>query len=486
MLPPLDAAARARLESEILPRLLPAARWYRAKSRPLARVEVAREVALGDAARLLWVRCSYTDGGLNETYLFPASPDAASEASADSALHAGLLRLVLAGESLPGSDGGQLAGRAGQRAPAMADGASRLLGLEQSNTSILFDQPGRRLFLKLYRQVAAGKNPDAELIAHLSERAGFTAVPAYVGALEYEPADGSAAESVGLLQEFVGGRRDAWEVFVERARAHVSGRSDFDPGPTELARRLGELTAQMHAALAAHWNDPALDATALDAPDFDRLRGRLEESLGRIERAAQQPHRLPRLAEHVVRVNLTAEWFRKVRATHARRLAQAAGHRLPKTRVHGDFHLGQILLGDAGDAVFLDFEGEPARPAEERRQRQSPLFDVAGMLRSFDYAGQVAVEFRGDTIPEPTSPLFAASNRAASWTRHCEEFFLPAYLRVATAAGLMGEGNGWRALLDALTLEKACYELAYELDNRPDWAPIPLAGIGPLLAEPLS
>ena len=462
MLDPLEPAARARLESEILPRLLPAARWYRAKSRPLASVAVAREVVLGEATRLLWARCNYADGGPDETYLFPATADATAEATAEPAFHAALLRLALGGDPRPGSDGGRLVGRAGHRAPTFANAASRLLGLEQSNTSILFEQPSGRLFLKLYRQVAAGKNPDAELIAHLSERAGFTAVPAYVGALEYEPRDGGPAESIGLLQEFAFGRRDAWEVFVERGRSHLAG-SENDAWAASVAAALGAQTAAMHVALASGWNDPATNAAALGPADFARLTARVDESLARLS---------------LVTVGATSLPLPQIRAEHAKRLAAADGHGLPKTRVHGDFHLGQILLDDAGGAVFLDFEGEPARTAEERRRPQPPLFDVAGMIRSFAYAGAFAAGI--EAAP-------ARAERGAAWGRHLADKFLAAYEPPARAAGLLGEGDAWRSLLDALVLEKACYELAYELNNRPAWVPIPLAGIRQILERvPLS
>jgi maltokinase len=309
---------------------------------------------------------------------------------------------------------------------------SRVLTGEQSNTSIVFDEDGRpTIILKLFRTLHHGENPDVTVQRALSD-AGSPYVPRFLGSVDAEwpdvgRLDRLARGTLGFAQEFLPGVRDGWSIAVEAAR----DRRDF----TEAAHDLGVAVAGVHAALAETLPTRAgrsSDASAAVASWRRRLAIAAAEAPGVADRREA--------IDAVYRGVFDRRWPRL-------------------QRVHGDLHLGQVLAVPHGGWRLVDFEGEPMRPMEERALPDVPLRDVAGMLRSFDYASAVG--------GGPDAAGWAAESRAA---------FVAAYAESAPSPVLDVD------LLRALVLDKAVYESVYEARNRPDWLPIPLAGIDAALA----
>jgi len=309
---------------------------------------------------------------------------------------------------------------------------SRVLTGEQSNTSIVFDEDhSPTIILKLFRTLHHGENPDVTVQRALSN-AGSPYVPRFLGSLDVEWPDvgrgsGVAQGTLGFAQEFLPGVRDGWAIALEAAR---DGR-DF----TEAARDLGTAIAGVHGALGVELT--TREATPQDVESTEvAWRRRLRIA------AAEVPAVADRLAtiDAVYTSALERPWPRL-------------------QRIHGDLHLGQVLAVPQGGWRIVDFEGEPLRPMQERAIPDLPPRDVAGMLRSFDYASAVGGG------PDP-----------ASWAATCCAAFLDAYSASEGSVELDPE------LLRALVLDKAVYESIYEARNRPDWLPVPLAGIDNALA----
>lgn len=350
---------------------------------------------------------------------------------------AALLELLTAEQELPAAEGpGAVRGRRARGSGALtwAPGPtrSRVLAGEQSNTSIIFDaDSGPGVVLKVFRILNPGENPDVVLQQALAE-AGSTRVPAPLGAVEGDWADGTGGVRRGHLafaQEFLPGVRDAWRVALGSAAAGA----DFTP----RSRALGEALAEVHRLLAV----------ALPVRDADDV-ARAELRAAWLRRASEAVATVPQLAEHeaTVREVLLAG-------------AHAPWPRLQ--RIHGDLHLGQVLDAPGRGWVLLDFEGEPLRPLAERNEPDLALRDVAGMLRSFDYAA-----------------ASAGGANAAGWAERSRRAFLDGY---GSAAGRHPAQDA--ALLRALVLDKALYEAVYEARNRPDWLWIPVQGVLRTLRE---
>lgn len=309
---------------------------------------------------------------------------------------------------------------------------SRVLTGEQSNTSIVYDVDGSpTIILKLFRTLHHGENPDVTVQRVLSE-AGSPYVPRFYGSADAEWPDvgrdsGTARGTLGFAQEFLPGVRDGWAIALDAAR---EGR-DF----TDAAHDLGVAVAGVHGALS----------DALGSVEAS------PEQLAAVGRAWRR-----RLAIASAEVPAVADRLAAIDAVYAAALDRP----WPRPqRIHGDLHLGQVLAVPHGGWRIVDFEGEPLRPMAERATPDLPPRDVAGMLRSFDYAGAVG-----------------AGPDAAAWAAACREAFLTAY---ADAPGAITLDP---VLLRALVLDKAVYESIYEARNRPDWLPVPLAGIDAALA----
>ncbi len=471
---PLSETDRKALETRLLPAWLPARRWWRSKSRALRTLSIEAAIPVTRRAIFCVVHAGF-DRGEPELYAVPlslASPEGAQEFPGDAvagALGDGNLVLdachdpdfraamleLLAGKADAKGDGGLLRGRpefSGDFAGPNGAGThpvTRLYAGEQSNTSFSYDG---RIAVKLYRRFETGIHPEPEMLRFL-RRAGYRGAPAFLSALEWVPADGSQPRTLALAQEFVRDARDAWAHAVGELR-RAPGEGALPESLTRLAATLGGRVGELHAALASRRGDPDFAPEPLTGADLAHARA---SSLKRLEEAA-------RLLPGGMAANLRA----KLHGT------PAFGS---KIRVHGDLHLGQILLTEKGP-LLLDFEGEPGRPLAEARRKASPLRDAAGMLRSFHYAAHVAArEASGGETPGARAEAFA-DDLASSLS----DAFLATYFESAAASGVFPERAGdrpeIRALLSFFVLEKALYELEYERNNRPGWIDIPVRGLG--------
>jgi maltokinase len=325
-------------------------------------------------------------------------------------------------------------------------GEVRPMGSEQSNSSLVL---GEQLVLKLYRRIAPGMNPELEVLRFLTER-GFEHTAALEGYISYE---GRPLEAtLATVQEFVPAQGDGWELALDSL---AGGRPNWIP---EHARRLGEVTALLHNALASDPSDPHFAPEEPSTEALALLSASVDEEIEQVFAALPD---IPALAD----VRGRGEEVRE----HLRLLTNI-GHVGRVIRTHGDYHLGQALWTDEGDWLVLDFEGEPARSVAERRRKTSPLRDVAGMVRSFAYAASAAHIQRGVEPPE-------------GWEERCRSEFLDGYFETADAGLLPLTRDQAERLLTVFELEKAVYELRYELHNRPGWVAIPAAGILRMLEQ---
>jgi maltose alpha-D-glucosyltransferase/alpha-amylase len=378
----------------------------------------------------------------------------------------------------------------------------RIGSAEQSNTSVLY---GKKLILKLFRRLQPGENPDVEIGRFLTEVAHFPRIAPFLGEIAITPASGEKT-TTAMLQGLVANQGDGWEWFLNQLASFfesvavssapieipTAGFMSVIEVPSELlhsagaslvaAALLGRRTAEMHLALATETRDPAFTAEPFSADDLNRDSLRIQDQLASAMEALKA--KFTSLPDEITGEAALLLSLRRELTDRARNLAtgDAGGKRI---RIHGDYHLGQTLrvAGDsgqetsaAGDFVLLDFEGEPARPIAERRRKQSPLRDVAGMIRSFSYAAQSALaQFL--VVRESGSELNLRA-WARLWENAASAEFLRAY-RTAIAADptLLPSAERAQALLTVYLLEKALYELLYELNNRPAWLRIPLAGI---------
>lgn len=408
----------------------------------------------------------------------PAGPGVLFDAVEDPRFRAALGRGFAAGASFGG------AGTRWRLEPESAGDPARLVaasprlgGAEQSNTSICF---GDRAILKLYRRLEPGENPDVEITRFLTRRARFERVPAFLGALRFEDADGTTTVA-GIVQRFIRASGDGWSHALDQVRRALAtgGEPGADGGPfASEARGLGKVTRALHEALACDAADPAFAPERANAETVAAWRSGVERQvasaldlLGARLSEGAVPAAVARPARELVagRGKATAR---------AAALAEAAAADPGSLiRHHGDYHLGQVLRTLDGDWVVTDFEGEPSRPIAERRRKTSALRDVAGMLRSFAYAA--AAGARGSS--EPAAPSGALATAAEVWRRSARRNFLAGYFASGIGGILPSSAAAAHALTALFELEKAFYELAYEIHSRPDWIEIPLGGILALL-----
>ncbi|MEN3340606.1 MAG: maltokinase, partial [Actinomycetota bacterium] len=322
---------------------------------------------------------------------------------------------------------------------------ARSVDAEQSNSSVVFDD---ELILKVFRRLEPGINPELEMLRFLTEH-GYPHVAALGGWYAYS--GGPLGATLGIVQEFVRGGLDGWELAL---RELSSAPEAF------LGRlgRLGEVTGRMHSALASEPNDPAFCSETPSVESLGLLTATVDEQIERV--FFDLPQDDERLAPILGRGEEVREHLRLL--THAGEIGKII-------RVHGDYHLGQTMWVE-DDWVILDFEGEPARSLTERRRKRSALRDVAGMLRSFAYVSSAASLLRGVEPPE-------------GWEEQARTRFLDGYLGTVDSSLLPSGQLAIERLLAVFELEKAVYELRYELDNRPEWVGIPVAGILRLIEQ---
>jgi maltose alpha-D-glucosyltransferase/alpha-amylase len=354
---------------------------------------------------------------------------------------------------------------------------------EQSNTSVFFD---RRLILKSIRRPESGINPDFEMLRFLAARPGFDHVPRLAGWMEY--AGPGETATVALLQHFVANTGDGWTHMLARLGdlcerlAAADNAADVEERVAALgvealteAHELGAVTGRLHAALASDSGPPDFRPEPITGEDVGRWRHALVRDLDRLTaEIAAASARMPPADRAALESLLNARARIERAGDDLVQLADGTAH---KIRCHGDYHLGQVLK-TAESFVVIDFEGEPARSVDERRAKQCPLRDVAGMLRSFDYVAHTALAARPEAGRARLRPALEA------WKQLATRAFLSGYLMAAGKSPerlLPRSPEVLRRACAAFELEKACYELRYELNNRPDWISIPLAGISRLL-----
>jgi maltose alpha-D-glucosyltransferase / alpha-amylase len=379
----------------------------------------------------------------------------------------------------------------------------QLVRVEQSNTSLLY---GNELFFKLFRKLDQGVNPDLEIARQLT-RKGFAHTPEVAGELSYRVGD--ASSTLGVMKRYVPNEGDAWSytldalgAFYERlvSQRPRARRTRLDVGTLlecsrseppeeahellgpylESARLLGVRTAEMHGALASVTDRREFAPEPFSALYQRSLYQSMRNLSGRVFQALERRiDTLPEAARRPGRevLDRRGEILDRMRAVVGEKMEAQ------RIRTHGDYHLGQVLY-TGRDFVVIDFEGEPARALTERRLKRSPLSDVAGMLRSFSYAAYTALadeELRGLARPDELKELDPWARFWAAWT---SAVFLRAYRAEAAdqdARFLPAREDHMRVLLEAHLLEKAVYELGYELNNRPDWIGVPLHGLRQLL-----
>ena len=524
----LEGGARARLE-DALPGFLRSQRWFGGKARRLRSVHLSRAIPVpmeAEIALVTSVGVDYTDGAA-ESYLLPLAyaegeraaalrrefptsivanlkTDTGSEgilfdALVDETFAAALLGAIANRRRLR-SDGNLLVGSRMRSAHALHETVDsiRLMRDEQSNTSVIFSD---RFILKVFRRLERGVNPDLELGRFLTKKGGVS-TPKVAGFLEHRSPEGNT--TLGILHEFVPNQGSAWtytlaevERYYERALAlgsceeanqplrHPLDLTEQAPSPLardllgtylETARLLGTRTAELHRALASEPDNPEFApepfTTLYQRSLFQSMQSHLTPVFNLL---GDRINQLPEPVQESARAVLAQK------PAIVKRMRSLLGSKLSGMRIrhHGDYHLGQVLY-TGRDFVILDFEGEPARPLSERKLKRSALRDVAGMLRSFHYAAFAPLlrHRGGGARPD----LSAVEPWARFWLAWASSSFLKAYLaEVGTASFLPKKREEVRVLLDTFVLEKAVYELGYELNNRPDWVRIPLQGIEDLL-----
>jgi maltose alpha-D-glucosyltransferase/alpha-amylase len=525
-----DADLRA-LEA-VLPDYISGCRWFGGKAHRLKSAAVTETIPIsgsGMEARLALVQVQYADAG-PESYALPLAcafgagaaeieeraplsvvarvrrGEAAGvlhDATADPRFCAVLLDAIRRRRRFK-ARGGALLAAPTRALKGIDDGAgveASILKGEQSNTSIVF---GDKLILKLFRRLEAGTNPDLEIGRFLTERTSFSHTPPVAGMLTLERRGGPAS-TVGILQGFVPNQGDAWRytlstlpAFFERAMVHSPGGDDVAGSLVDLLRRdlpetateligsylgtaelLGQRTAEFHCALASRPDDaefaPESFSSLYQRSLYQSMRNRARETFKLLRAQARGlPAASRRMAQAVIDQEAAVD--KRMRAILGRKLSAS------RIRCHGDYHLGQVLY-TGKDVAIIDFEGEPSRSLSERRIKRSPLRDVAGMLRSFHYAVYNAWADRGVggvLRPEDQKRLEPAAH---FWYRCVAATFLKSYVEGSGVSVFLPRSDEELGLLlDVYMLEKALYEIGYELNSRPEWVHIPLRGVLDLLA----
>ena len=452
----------AGLDEQALTDFVLEQRWFGSKSREVAHVTVAdstvaREEEPALALALVEIRFH---PGTHEIYHVPVGVRSASsgwsdgriaevdgfvlyDATQDPELAAELAALMREQRTLEAPEGATIEFRSVSEVEGELDRPQEIrpMGVEQSNTSLVFDD---KLVLKLYRRLEPGVNPELELLRFLTEH-GFPNIPPLEGWAQYlgKPMDSTLA----TLQHFVASEGDGWKQALDSLADDVEGFLG-------RLRRLGEVTGAMHTVLASDSSDQAFAAEEPSAEALALLVATVDEEIESVFASLPDDPALEPIAGRGEEVRERLRVRSHVGATGR------------VTRHHGDYHLGQVLWAN-DDWVVIDFEGEPARGLTERRRKRSPLRDVAGMLRSFAYAASASELERGVKPPE-------------GWEQRAREEFLAGYVDEVDSS-IIPSGQAFDRLLSLFELEKAVYELRYELDNRPDWVRIPVAGIARLL-----
>jgi maltose alpha-D-glucosyltransferase/alpha-amylase len=529
-----DDQARQQL-SGILRSYIQRCRWFGGKGKTIRRLIITDSIPINinqELIHILMLRVLYV-GAPQDNYLLPICLVAGNTAAkiADEAPQAVIAALNVRDQkgllcdaafsknfqdylldeivtSKRRKEAEKLKGRRGRRLkkllwPEELPLESRVMKVEQSNTSINYNN---RFFFKLYRRLEGGSNPDVELSRYLTEYTDFKNFPTYIGSLEWSQDKGEPL-TIGLLLEYVPNESDGWtymlsaveryfaqamtlkvelEESIDLPRSFRRIRSESIPPKVrdligsvyiDMAALLGRRTAEMHLALASLVQEPE----AKPEP-FSLL---YQKSVYQSMRAltlkvfSELGSNKARLSDSVA--DEAGQLFGK-KQTILRRLARMNTKKIVgmKIRIHGDYHLGQVLY-TGKDFVIIDFEGEPARPLGERRLKRSALRDVAGMIRSFHYAAYSGIFLRS---PDQSEDIEYLKYWADFWYLYISGVFLDAYLKSIKSEEILPvDKKDFEMLLETFLLEKAIYELGYELNNRPDWIRIPIRGIENILKK---
>jgi maltose alpha-D-glucosyltransferase/alpha-amylase len=504
----------------ILPAYMLSCRWFGGKARTISSTEIAEAFPFTHGAYVTTIQVTYTDGE-PQTYVLPltfASGETAAQVQRDTPqavvaqLPGGVLYDAVYDKEFASSlleaiqEGRQFKSSSGEirTSPTIAFNEiarssqsalePRIMRAEQSNTSVMY---GDSFILKLFRRLEEGTSPDLEIGRFLTEK-GYSHTPPLAGAVEYYPHSGEPL-TLAILQGFVPNQGDAWQYTLDALDDYFTRATNMDLDGQVVSPRnqhllgiisedmppyirqaiglyldavglLGRRTAEMHIALASDPGDPAFAPEPFteeyQASIYEAMRGLTEQAMSLLRnRLDTLPDATARAAHNIIeREGKVLEHFQPL-----------VEHRLNamRTRCHGDYHLGQVLY-TGSDFAIIDFEGEPVRSLAERRRKHSPLKDVAGMLRSFHYAAYAAL-FSGlekGADAQRLEPL------ASAWHLWVSAAFLREYLAMARQGSFLpASEEDLRVLLDAHILEKAVYELIYELNNRPDWVRIPLQAL---------
>ena len=522
-----DGASRQRLETNSLVDFLPKQRWYGGKSRRIKTTRILDwSILPSSQAALVFVQVQF-DAGPPDVYLMPLSMTFGEDSeelqrslpnnivaplisgTQFGFLHDGLsedgtcqeLLSLLEKETLLTTRQGSIRGVRGKSYENILGNAALPLAVrrgsaEQSNTSILY---GDRFILKILRRQELGLNPDAEIGQYLTEQAKFDRVPPFAGSIEYESQADAETQTLGILQGLVANEGDGWTWTVEELNRYFENCARL-PFPQELHRELGDpmdlsgqptgqkardqvgiyldsattlgrRTAEMHLALASSAHVPAFTPEPATAADLTFLLTDLRQRGVRVFDVLKE--RVPFLPDEAVEI-AAGVLSRRTRLLDYFDVRRQEAFQTSKIRVHGDYHLGQVLRVKT-DFVILDFEGEPARPLAERGAKQYALKDVAGMLRSFSYAVYSTLINYTSRHPESFTSL---EPWARLWEHCVAREFLRAYREVAHDARFLPPTvEDFREMLQVFLIDKALYEVLYELNARPTWIRIPLMGI---------
>jgi len=498
-----------QFEAEALPRFLELQRWFGAKDQtiesadlePLAEFPDARfalatcNVKLGDEEQRYFLPLSARWGEENIAYGAPtlsytlaklrrsSRVGALVDGAYDPDLSHALIDGLRQGLELPGTSGRVLFRPNASAEAFEGAGDPHPTGIEQSNVSIIF---GDMLILKIYRRLRPGPQPEVEMARFLTNETDFEGMPAFLGSIDYEDEDGTTTV-LATAFSFVRNQGDAWYALTsalqrdlqdwEALRTAEEEDTDLFPFELSVGERLGARTAELHAALATPTEDPAfameptaqadvlnwVESARKDAEKmFEALEKYPADSFS--EEAAGLRTQLLQLREKLLD-----------RIQYCLTLTPSGG----RSRIHGDYHLGQVLV-EHDDFVIIDFEGEPRRSIEERREKMSPLRDVAGMLRSIDYLAKAVL--REAAHAQSSEAYKAAQTRLDLWRDRTVADFLAGYRAAIEGSPTHPEDPTFeQALLDLFLIQKASYEIMYELANRPGWSELPMAGLIELL-----
>ncbi|MGE0450601.1 MAG: maltose alpha-D-glucosyltransferase [Vicinamibacterales bacterium] len=523
-----DSGARQVLERQALAAYLKRQRWFASKSRTMGEVRFSDWAMLrggSTPAFMVITSVSYTDGW-TESYLTPFALVSGDQADRIVAETPSLVLAKITGARKGAIVDGTLDDDTCNRLIALvqseqllrgARGAARGVlttaidlpgdrkwvrgGLDQSNTVAFVNE---RYALKLFRRIEPGPNPEFEIGRALTAL-GFTRIATLAGAIEYERT-GLEAGTLAVIQAAITNQGSGWTFtidelrrYYERVIARISGSDgerteateaplvpdDAEPPPffsalqgwyLSAAATLGRRTAEMHLMLASA-RGAAFDPEPLDRQALELfVRDAAAHADGVLDRLASRLDSLPEHTRPTAEAVLAARHGLIARLTSMAHIDDGG----MRTRVHGDYHLGQVLHVEE-DFVILDFEGEPARTLAERRAKYSPLKDVAGMLRSFNYAAHAALFAFSQSAPGAEAQLSAWAD---AWHRWVSRAFLSEYRATMAGSPVLPSGDAFDVLLHGLVVDKAIYELGYELNSRPDWARIPLDALA-TLALPL-